>query len=42
MLELKNICYSVETKDGVKNILKDVSLTIDDRFVVITGPNGLV
>lgn len=40
MLELKNICYSVETKDGVKNILKDVSLTIDDRFVVITGPNG--
>ena len=40
MLELKNVCYSVETKDGVKNILKDVSLTIDDRFVVITGPNG--
>ena len=40
MLELKNICYSVETKDGVKNILKDVSLKIDDRFVVITGPNG--
>ena len=40
MLELKNVCYSVDTKDGVKNILKDVSLTIDDRFVVITGPNG--
>ena len=40
MLELKNICYSVDTKDGVKNILKDVSLKIDDRFVVITGPNG--
>lgn len=40
MLELKNICYSVETPDGVKDILKDVSLKIDDRFVVITGPNG--
>lgn len=40
MLELRNICYSVETPDGVKDILKDVSLKIDDRFVVITGPNG--
>ena len=40
MLELKNICYSVETPDGVKDILKNVSLNIDDRFVVITGPNG--
>ena len=40
MLELKNICYSVETPDGVKDILKNVSLKIDDRFVVITGPNG--
>ncbi|MBQ6930308.1 MAG: ATP-binding cassette domain-containing protein [Oscillospiraceae bacterium] len=40
MLELKNICYSVETPDGTKDILKNVSLKIDDRFVVITGPNG--
>ena len=40
MLELKNICYSVETPDGTKDILKNVSLTIDERFVVITGPNG--
>ena len=40
MLELKNVCYSVETPDGVKDILKNVSLKIDDRFVVITGPNG--
>ena len=40
MLELKNICYSVETPDGTKDILKNVSLNIDDRFVVITGPNG--
>ena len=37
MLELKNICFSA---DG-KQILNNVSLTIDDRkFIVITGPNG--
>ncbi len=41
MLELKNISFSVE-EDGKKiDILKDVSLTVEDRkFVVITGPNG--
>ena len=37
MLELKNISYEVE--DG-KEILRDVNLVIDDRFVAITGPNG--
>lgn len=38
MLELKNICYSAQGKEG---ILKDISLTIEDnKFVVITGPNG--
>ena len=42
MLELKNICYSVETPDGTKDILKNVSLTIDERFVVITGPTAAV
>ncbi len=36
MLELKNISYSV----GGKDILKNISLVIDDRFVAITGPNG--
>ncbi|MEG1781957.1 MAG: ATP-binding cassette domain-containing protein [Oscillospiraceae bacterium] len=39
MLELKNISYTV-TDNGTKDILKDVSLVIDERFVVITGPNG--
>lgn len=39
MLELKNICYSV-TENGGKDILKNVNLKIEDRFVVITGPNG--
>ncbi len=36
MLELKNIGFNVDGKD----ILHDVNLTIDDRFVAITGPNG--
>ncbi len=40
MLELKNISFSAEGENGVKEILKDVSLKIDDGFVVITGPNG--
>ena len=39
MLELKHV--SVDVNDGGKEILKDISLTInDDEFVVITGPNG--
>ena len=36
MLELKNVSY---VADG-KEILSDVSLTLDERFVAITGPNG--
>ena len=36
MLELKNVSYSVSGKD----ILKNVDLSISDRFVAITGPNG--
>ncbi len=40
MLELKNISFTVEVEGAKKDILKDVSLTIDDRFVAITGPNG--
>lgn len=37
MLELKNLSY--KTAEG-KEILRNVSLQIDDRFVAITGPNG--
>ncbi len=37
MLELKNVSY--QTDDG-KEILKNVSLQISDRFVAVTGPNG--
>ena len=41
MLELKNITYTVQDDNGnPHDILKDVSLTIDERFVAITGPNG--
>lgn len=41
MLELKNISYEVSDEiDDSKEILRDISLTIDDHFVVITGPNG--
>lgn len=42
MLTLKNLSFSVEDEEGKRlDILKDVSLDIgDNRFVVITGPNG--
>lgn len=41
MLELKNISFSVEENGKTKDIIKDVSLTINDnKFVAITGPNG--
>lgn len=41
MLEIKNLSYSVQSEQGQKDILKNVTLTIPDkRFVVITGPNG--
>ena len=43
MLELKNLRFDVPAEDGrpAKTIIDDLSLTIeDDRFTVITGPNG--
>ena len=41
MLELKNLTLTVPSEAGMTDILKDVSLTIEDKkFVVITGPNG--
>ena len=36
MIELKHVSYSVADK----NIIKDVSVKIEDRFVAVTGPNG--
>ncbi len=40
MLELKNVSFAVDNEDGRKEILKDINLTINERFVAITGPNG--
>ena len=37
MLELQHISYETEEN---REILHDISLTIQDRFVAITGPNG--
>ena len=41
MLELKQLAFSVEGEGGRKEILKDISLAVEDgTFLVITGPNG--
>ncbi len=40
MLELQHVSYAV-TDDGVeKEILHDINLKVDERFVAFTGPNG--
>lgn len=40
MLELKNISYLVDEQSATKEIIRDVSFKVDERFVAITGPNG--
>ena len=41
MLTLENISFDVKDDKGEKEIIKNLSLTIDEgKFVVITGPNG--
>ena len=40
MLELQHISYDVEQDGDNKGILHDINLTISERFVAITGPNG--
>ena len=41
MLELKNVSFEVPKEDGAKEIIRDISLAIEEhKFVVITGPNG--
>ncbi len=41
MLELKNVSFQVEENGAGKEIIKDVSLTVEEKeMVVITGPNG--
>lgn len=41
MLELINITFNADNDGQEKEIIKDISLKVeDDRFTVITGPNG--
>ncbi len=40
MLELKNVSYRVDDNGQEKYILKDINLTLSERFVAFTGPNG--
>ena len=41
MLEIKNLSFAVSEEEREKEIIHDLSLTIEDgKFVVITGPNG--
>ena len=40
MLELQHVSYDVEQDGDNKGILHDINLTIHERFVAITGPNG--
>ena len=41
MLELRHVSYGVQEDGASKEILKDISLTIEDGdFLVVTGPNG--
>lgn len=41
MLELKNVSYEVSDASSQKEIIKNISLKVDEhKFIVITGPNG--
>ena len=40
MLELRNVSYEVGDNHENKEILKDISVKIEEHFVAITGPNG--
>lgn len=40
MLELQHISFTAEENGSKKEILKDINLKVEERFVAITGPNG--
>ncbi|MBR0209002.1 MAG: ATP-binding cassette domain-containing protein [Oscillospiraceae bacterium] len=41
MLEIRNLSFAVSEAEREKEIIHDLSLTIEDgKFIVITGPNG--
>lgn len=40
MIELRNVTYHVKDETGEKDVLENVSVKLDGRFVALTGPNG--
>ena len=41
MLEIRNLSFAVHEDDRNKEIIHDLSLTVENgKFVVVTGPNG--
>lgn len=40
MLELQDVSFRAQTEHGTKEIISHVSLTVKERFVAFTGPNG--
>ncbi len=40
MIELRNVTYHVKDETGEKDVLDNVSVKLDGRFVALTGPNG--
>jgi Fe-S cluster assembly ATP-binding protein len=41
MIELKDLCFDVKSNNMIKGIINNINLNIEDnKFVVITGPNG--
>lgn len=40
MLELKNVSFVAENGNERKEILKDINLKLNEKFIAFTGPNG--
>lgn len=40
MLELRSVSFNAADGDARKEILRDISLSVSERFVAVTGPNG--
>lgn len=40
MLELINVSFTARNEDGEKQIIKNVSLKLNEKFIAFTGPNG--
>ena len=38
MIELRDVCFSAESAGVKKDILQNINLKIDERFVCLTGP----